>query len=465
MIGKVEERGNVLWINGEGKGQAKRMNRGESVRALRRMFALLSAFVFAFILFAAIPVSAHSTIHKAESNHQFTLQIYGNANEDDKIDMRDVTYIKLVIFRKKPETKFCDANYDGRVSMLDVVQTKLIIVGKEAKLTLIDQADRTVTVPKPVERVVTLFPSVMRIILHLGAVDKIVGVSERTHNYGENMVAVRAYPELEELPCAGNYNDPNLETLVTLNPDVIFMYAGVSDVADATQEKVGIPVVCLKPSPTGEEFSAPGGPFETWRLAGMVLGEKERARAEELISYCKEEIEKVLRITSEIPEREKPTVYFCHAHRASDITRAVTSYDPIDIAGGINVAAEIRPDSGSVVVDISKEQIIKWNPDIILIHSFSKEPTLSIEKVLSDPTLQTVSAVKNKRIYYTKGWYIGWDPATGLTECFYMAKLFHPTLFKDLDVEEEGNEILKRFYGADGLYTWILERGNYYTWD
>ena len=329
--------------------------------------------------------------------------------------------------------------------------------------TVVDQADRTVTVPRPVERVVTLFPSVMRIIVHLGAVDKIVGVSERTCNYGENMVAVRAYPELEELPCAGNYNDPNLETLVTLKPDVIFMYGGVSDVADATQEKVGIPVVCLNPSPTGEEFSAPGGPFETWRLAGIVLGEKERA--EELISYCKEEIEKVSGITSEIPESEKPTVYFCHAHRASDITRAVTSYDPLDIAGGINVAAEIRPDSGSVVVDISKEQIIKWNPDIILIHSFSKEPKLSIEKVLSDPTLQTVSAVKNKHIYYTKGWYIGWDPATGLTECFYMAKLFHPTIFKDLDVEEEGNEILKRLYGADGLYTWILERGNYYTWD
>jgi iron complex transport system substrate-binding protein len=28
-------------------------------------------------------------------------KIYGNANEDDTLDMRDVTYIKLVIFGKK----------------------------------------------------------------------------------------------------------------------------------------------------------------------------------------------------------------------------------------------------------------------------------------------------------------------------------------------------------------------------
>ena len=136
MRNKGVRRENVLWMDCEGQGRAKRMNGGEPVRALRRMCALMSlSFICAFILFSAIPVSAHSNIHKAESTHQFTLQIYGNANEDDTIDMRDVTYIKLVIFGKKPETALCDANYDGRISMLDVVQTKLIIVGKEGEIT------------------------------------------------------------------------------------------------------------------------------------------------------------------------------------------------------------------------------------------------------------------------------------------------------------------------------------------
>jgi iron complex transport system substrate-binding protein len=101
-------------------------------------------------------------------------KIYGNANEDDVLDMRDVTYIKLVIFGKKPATTFADANYDGKISMLDIGQTKLIILGKEKQLTIVDQAARVVTVPRPIERIVTLFPSITRVILALDGCDRLV---------------------------------------------------------------------------------------------------------------------------------------------------------------------------------------------------------------------------------------------------------------------------------------------------
>jgi len=330
--------------------------------------------------------------------------------------------------------------------------------------TIVDSANRTVTIYRPADRIVTLFPTALRVVVQLDAADRIVGVCNRTIAYADNMVVVRAHPEIRKLPDVGMYNDPNAEKILSLKPDVIFAYAGVPDVADALQKSTDIPVVCLNPSPTGNEYSAQGGPFETWRLAGVVLEKEERA--EELIAYCKEEFAKITAITSKIPDEDKPRVYFCHAHRATDITRAVTSYDPLDIAGGINVAGNLSGSGPSVVVDVSKEQIIAWNPDIILIHSFSKTPTLSIEGVLSDPDLQTVNAVKNKTVYYTKGWYIGWDPATGVAECFYMAKLFHPEKFSTLNVEKEDNAILKEFYGADGLYTWILDHvGNYHTWN
>jgi hypothetical protein len=60
-----------------------------------------------------------------------TLEIYGNANEDDTIDMRDLTYVKLIFFGKKPETELADAKYDGKINPLDFIQIKLITVGKE----------------------------------------------------------------------------------------------------------------------------------------------------------------------------------------------------------------------------------------------------------------------------------------------------------------------------------------------
>ncbi|MHC1635501.1 MAG: hypothetical protein ACXQTS_02605, partial [Candidatus Methanospirareceae archaeon] len=120
------------------------------------------AFVVGVLLFSMVvlPVVAGGSGVADEggevvdaSSDNFTLEIYGNANMDDTIDMRDVTYIKLVIFRKKPETRFCDANYDGKISGLDVVQTKLIIVGKEGRNTIVkyfgrppDVTETTVTI-------------------------------------------------------------------------------------------------------------------------------------------------------------------------------------------------------------------------------------------------------------------------------------------------------------------------------
>ena len=121
------------------------------------------AIVLCSVFLVALPaIAADQTMHRASANtiittseDDFVLGIYGNANEDDTIDMRDLTYVKLIFFGKKPETELSDAKYDGKINPLDFVQIKLIIVGKEKELTLIDSADRIVTVKKPLKRLVS----------------------------------------------------------------------------------------------------------------------------------------------------------------------------------------------------------------------------------------------------------------------------------------------------------------------
>ena len=382
-------------------------------------------------------------------------KIYGNANEDDVLDMRDVTYIKLVIFGKKPETTFADANYDGKISMLDIGQTKLIILGKEKKLTLVDMADRIVTVPRPIERIVSTFPEETRVIVEVGGVDKLVGVSSYLieDRYAPNFIMLIAYPQVKELPGVGSYREPNLEQIVTLNPDVIISGNSGPDKANIIQEKTGIPTVALSAK---FDYKGEGGAFEAYRLAGKVIGNEERA--EELISFISEEFDKVLAVTSKIPDNERVRVYYL----CFGLTRPYCAYAPIEIAGGINVA---RTGSESVIT-VSKEQIIAWNPDMILIHSTSKSHTIgTIEDILSDSDLQSMNAVKNGKVYYSKGGYVGGNPTTAVTEAPYMAKLFYPEKFEDLDVEEEGNRILEMFYGVDGLYTYMQENCDLYRWD
>ena len=381
-------------------------------------------------------------------------KIYGNANEDDVLDMRDVTYIKLVIFGKKPATALSDANYDGKISMLDIGQTKLIILGKEKELTLIDMADRIVTIPRPIERIVSLFPEQTRVILQVGAVDKIVGISSylKYTKYAPGMICTKAYPELAELPCVGMYSDPNMELILSLKPDVVF--SGYSpSVADTVHENTGIPIVCAKCSLTDPTVIAFSNPFEAFRLVGKVIGKEKEA--DELISYANEKIDEITEVTLKIPDSEKTTVYL--AHWKGMLTGAATRYDPIDAAGGMNIAKGCDPTLGSGMAEVSKEQIILWNPDIILIKGTGKVNDLFPEDVLTDPDLQTVNAVKNGKVYFTRGGWLGYDLPVGVAENAYLAKLFYPDKFKDLEVEKECNEILERFYGVDGLFTWLSE--------
>ena len=169
---------------------------------------LIGIAVFAISLLLTSPVLASA---------DETLDIYGNANEDDTIDMRDLTYVKLIFFGKKPETELSDAKYDGKINPLDFVQIKLIIVGKEKQLTLVDNADRIVTVNKPVKRIIPLITTAYEALRTLNAADKIVGVSDYVAK------APKVYfGELCELPNVGR-TPPDYEMLLSLEPDLVLV--------------------------------------------------------------------------------------------------------------------------------------------------------------------------------------------------------------------------------------------------
>ena len=415
------------------------------------------AIVLCLLFLAALPATT-----VAAGQDDFVLDIYGNANEDDTIDMRDFTYTARIILWSEDETVLADANFDGEVNVLDMTQIGLIILGRESELTVIDAADRTVTINMPIERTLaagTTFQNV-RTICALGAADKIVGLCDYFYKieYEDYFVVLReAYPELLELPSIGDSYTPSIEAIASLEPDLVI--ASSSDLADTIQETTGIPTIYA------DYTSALALEFEYYRFMGYVLGEQERA--DELISYLNEKIAEVSEVTSDIPDYEKPKVYLAFWTFMGTITYTPRAYAPVEVAGGINVAEDVLPGlDGPLMWQVSKEQIIAWNPDIILLHCVG-DPLLlfSIEDVLSDQDLQSVSAVQNEQVYSTPGFSWGWDPATGVTECFYMGKLFHPAEFADVDVEEVGNEIFEEFYGTDGLWTGITEACDLYTWE
>ncbi len=183
-----------------------------------KMLALLGiVVVLCSMLLVALPAMSI-----AAEEDDYVLSIYGNANEDDTIDMRDLTYVKLIFFGKKPETELADAKYDGKINPLDFIQIKLIIVGKEKELTVVDAVDRIVTVKKPIEGIVSFSGDACEALRTLNAANKVVGVIYWIND------DEAFFPELSKLPSVGSWSEPDVERIISLAPDIVVTYGGVS---------------------------------------------------------------------------------------------------------------------------------------------------------------------------------------------------------------------------------------------
>ena len=338
--------------------------------------------------------------------------------------------------------------------------------GKEV-LKITDCAGREVEINRYAKKVVDLtYGDGIRTLVELGAQNTLVGMSDMDHDlfdpedkFSACFIIVRnVAPELRNVMNVGNHKEPNVQLIMSVEPDVIFMQRDLKQLADTLQKQTRTPVVCLGAHGTLD--------LEIFRIAGKILGREERA--EELIAFSRSRIKKVTAVTDDIPEEEKPRVFFW-VRPFIDDPRTDGNYEPLEAAGAINVAADavIKPNE---MFKISKEQIAAWNPEIILRHTGSKDRTVeegwhTIESILNEPVLQGVRAVKDKKVYPTEGYQRGWDPATGITEVLYLAKIIYPERFTFLDVEKEGNEILEKFYGVDGLYTEMVDFLHLYDWD
>jgi len=417
-----------------------------------KMHKILPCILVSFAL-CLLPVVMPAAADADSFNRAYkdTLTVYGNANLDDVIDEYDIEYVQGIINGTEDETQFADANYDGQIDDDDIAQIELIIADEEDELTILDMDNRTVTVPMPVERIVSAAGyDATRTLIQLGAKDKIVGCSYPT-SWSPIWYAA---PELEALPDPGSAwsgKSFNVEEAVLLEPDVIFAYTASN--ADEIQEKSRVPTIAVA-----------GSACNLWvtdmlRIVGAVTGNDEKAR--DIVAFTKEKVDEITRITSEITDEDRPVVYTCGCGGSpvgtALVCRCCVSRSYIGFAGGLNVIETAS------CVQVPKEQIIEWNPDVILIHLGNPE---KIEEVLSDPVLQNVNAVKNKRVYSVR---VG-SGGTGLlgqrlVNVYYLAKIFHPDKFEDLDVEEEGNEIMEYLYGVDGIYTDMADEYHFYRWD
>ena len=413
------------------------------------------------LLVATLPaIAAEQTMQRASasevtttSEDDFVLGIYGNANEDDTIDMRDLTYVKLIFFGKKPETELADAKYDGKINPLDFVQIKLIIVGKEKEITLIDAADRIVTVSMPVKRICTQYEAAAGAIRSLGGKERIVGV-------GNWLATKRAayYPELSKRPVVGGWAGPDIEKMLELKTEVVITYPmyGYKDRIEDT----GIKVVCFL-------FGNPEIIKGEVKKLGYLLNERETAV--EYIKWYEGIMSEIEEKTAKISEENKPRVFLDTTYMLGSTDRSTvakgTGLHWICIkAGGINIAADIIGKKYPKYPKVSAEWVLVENPDIIVGESYkggyTTDDITELKEMYDDITglFNATEAVKNNKVYIMSG-DVRWGLQVPIAVA-YMAKWFHPAFFDDLTIQriqEMNQEFIDRF--CPGLEFDVTEHG------
>ena len=415
------------------------------------------AVVLCSVFLVAIPAIAadqNQAVQKVSANTvttasegDYVLDIYGNANEDDTIDMGDVVYTKLAIFGKKTKTELCDAKYDGRINVLDVIQTKLIILGKEKELTIVDNLDRIVTVKKPLKRIIPTFPQAIETLRTIKVPkDMIVGIGTWPTLFDPVFFA-----EFSDVPCIGTGWEPDVEAILELNPDAVVLFglerAALGQAQDVL-ESAGITVLRFN-------LNMPNFYRGEAEKLGYIFGKQAEAKEfldwrEEILNSIKDKVEK-------IPEEDKPKVYFGIAWKSvSQYYTGAACGNFIKAGGGKNIFEGM---SGEIDV----EAVIDRDPDIIVklarvagVYGMDADDTAEFEALreefMSRPELQKVKAVEEGEVYMLANHLVSFMGASGCRSFIgyaYFAKWLQPTLFEDLNPKTIHQEYLTRFQGLD----------------
>lgn len=333
----------------------------------------------------------------------------------------------------------------GRTVLFAAALLALAAAGPAAAgpVTIVDSLGRTVTIPGRVERIISLVPEVTRIIVALGAADRLVGL-DHFLRYEDHLFGLVA-PGAARLPVVSNQGqDLAYELALRLQPDIVFVSPSEFDQAASIEKKLRAPVVALA---SIGRLDALLGEID---LLGRALGREERAAR--LRSYSEALLGPLRGRAVAGGEGARPSVYLSFW---GSLVRTPVVYEPVDLAGGRNVAAGLLPDYlGAAGATVSVEKLLVWDPEVILVQG-SYEPAerqVTVEGILKDPRLASLRAVRSGRVYYTFGYWYWWDPALVLVEVLHLRRLFHPEERPAADVAQEANRIFREFYGVGGAF-------------
>lgn len=307
-----------------------------------------------------------------------------------------------------------------------------------------DMAGRKVTVPtaENIESVFSAGP-VAAIFLYMVAPDKLLGWNYELNDVEKSIIL----DKYQDLPNFGMGDAVNYEAVIAANPTIAINSGKINDAmvsdCDALSESLGIPVVAVD-----NELN---NSAEAFRFMGELLGVEDHA--EELAQYA-EQVFTDINALSDIPEEKKVSVYFGNGEDSLETAPRGSQHAQIlDVINAVNVA-DLELGDGSRV-QISAEQLLAWDPDVIVVNGepkADKSGSSAAEDILSNPDYASLKAVQDQKVYGTPNAPFSWvDRPAGpnrLIGMRWFSALIYPEYIK-CDINEEIHKFFDLFYHVD----------------
>ncbi len=308
-----------------------------------------------------------------------------------------------------------------------------------------DMVGRSVEIPASVNNVVATSPP-MTTVLYMIAPDKLKAV-----NFQWTDDELKYVPsQYANYPVVGGWygtQDGSYEEFIAAEPDLIIESideGGDGDLSTVNerQEKFGtIPVVAVKDTTNVEKVG------ESILFMGEIVGAQDKAN--ELNDFNNKYLDIVHDKSSQLSDSDKKTVYYAQGDDGLQTNPSHSTHGQlIDLIGGVNVADSLNQGNTTTSVQVSMEQVISWNPDVIITNDAE-----FYQKVYSDSNWGKLDAVKNKEVYVSPQSPFKWfDRPVGANMIIgvpWTAKVIYPDQYKDIDMVGATQEFYSNFYHID----------------
>ncbi|MCK4352440.1 ABC transporter substrate-binding protein [candidate division WOR-3 bacterium] len=216
-----------------------------------------------------------------------------------------------------------------------------------------------------VNRVISLVPGVTETIYALGAQDKLVGV-----------ITPCDYPPGIEKPIVGNFSFPNLERIISLSPDLVFVETGEQKYLWPKFEELGINFLVVAPKSVTEIY-------KSILDIGKLLDKSKEA--DSIVQEMQNELNELQKL---IPKRQRRVLIEISDNPLITCGKGSFLDTLITLAGAINIAHNINKPYPIV----SSEFVIKADPEVIIITHPGSSPSERLG-------WEGITAVKEERIY------------------------------------------------------------------